>query len=128
LLEREASPPLAVVPVPADQRQRRAEEVIVCVTCAHPITREGARIRILDAHEHRFMNPAGFLFHIGCFAHADGCLVLGETSEDYPWFPGCAWRVALCAGCGDHLGWRFQSSERTFFGLRLDRLRAGGAT
>jgi hypothetical protein len=113
---------------PLDERQPAPERAIVCAACGHTITRERERIRMLDTHEHRFMNPAGFLFHIGCFAHAEGCLPVGPASADYPWFPGFDWRIALCAGCHDHLGWLFQSSDRSFFGLRLERLRAGGAT
>jgi hypothetical protein len=97
---------------------------IVCASCGHPITTEGARIPVLDAHEHRFMNPAGLLFHIGCFAEAPGCLVIGSASEEYPWFPGFSWRLALCGACADHLGWHFQAAGGSaFFGLRLDRLR-----
>ena len=117
-----------MVPVLVDEREPAHHPAIVCATCGHAITSEQERISVLEAHEHRFMNPAGLLFHVGCFARADGCLPIGEPSDDYPWFPGYHWRIALCAGCSDHLGWLFQSGERAFFGLRLDRLRAGGAT
>jgi hypothetical protein len=128
LLERDALPSHAPAPAATDQREAGPEQAILCATCGHPITSDRERIRILDAHEHRFMNPAGLLFHIGCFARADGCVPVGPRSDDYPWFPGFDWRVVLCAGCAEHLGWLFQSAERAFFGLRLDRLRAGGAT
>jgi hypothetical protein len=96
----------------------------VCATCGQLVTFEEARIHVLDSHEHRFMNPAGLLFHIGCFAEAPGCLVVGAPSDDYAWFPGFAWQLALCAACADHLGWFFQGrGAAPFFGLRLDRLR-----
>jgi len=124
-LERDAPPARSSAPAPTDERQAAPERAILCATCGHTITRERERIRILDAHEHRFMNPAGILFHIGCFAHAEGCVSIGAPSADYPWFPGFAWRIALCGGCSDHLGWRFQSPDRAFYGLRVDRLRAG---
>jgi len=127
-LERDAPPDRASAPAATDERQTAPERAIVCATCGHAITRERERIRILEAHEHRFMNPAGFLFHIGCFARAQGCVPIGAPSAEYPWFPGFDWRIALCGGCSDHLGWLFQSPDRSFFGLRLDRLRAGGAT
>jgi hypothetical protein len=125
----EADPPARPgAPAPITARvPARAQRAIVCAACAHPITTIEARISVLDAHEHRFMNPAGRLFRIGCFAEAAGCLVVGLPSDDYPWFPGFAWQVALCAACGDHLGWFFEARERggalTFFGLRLDHLR-----
>jgi hypothetical protein len=127
-LERDAPPAGPIAPARADEHQKAPEQAIVCATCGHAITCERERIQILDAHEHRFMNPAGRLFHIGCFARAHGCVPIGAPSGDYPWFPGFDWRIALCGGCADHLGWVFQSPDRAFFGLRLDHLRAGGAT
>lgn len=69
------------------------------------------------------MNPAGLLFHIGCFAEAIGCTVVGPDSLEYPWFAGFAWRYAECGNCRCHLGWHFRSEGRpSFFGLILDRL------
>ena len=77
-------------------------------------------------HEHRFMNPGGFLYHIGCFAEAVGCVVVGPASCEYPWFPGLDWRLALCGGCRVQLGWHFRGEAGVgFFGLILDRLREG---
>ena len=81
------------------------------------------------------MNPAGVTFHIGCFASAIGCTIVGPDSLEYPWFPGFAWRYAMCASCGQHLGWNFRrarqpgnrdsagdSGDSFFFGLIVDRL------
>jgi hypothetical protein len=112
---------------PAEVRsptRAREKTQIVCAACAHAITTVDARISILDAHEHRFMNLAGLLFHIGCFAEAPGCLVVGIPSDEYPWFPGFSWRLALCAACTAHLGWHFEAgADAAFFGLCLDRVR-----
>jgi hypothetical protein len=74
------------------------------------------------------MNPGGFLFHIGCFAEAVGCVVVGPDSLEYPWFAGFAWRCAHCGGCGAQLGWHFRNDDHTtgFFGLVLDRLVEAG--
>ena len=101
---------------------------IVCATCAASITSPDHRIAVRGAHEHRFMNPAGFLFHIGCFAHAIGCTIVGPDSLEYPWFAGFAWRFAMCGSCSQHLGWHFRKpheendGDAGFFGLVLDRL------
>jgi hypothetical protein len=114
----------SAAPAPVDERALGGEPAILCARCDHPITTPGARISVLEAHQHRFMNPAGLLFHIGCFARADGCVVIGPASDDYPWFPGFAWRLALCGACAEHLGWHFQAGGQAFYGLRLDRLRA----
>jgi len=112
---------------PGSQSSTRGERAIVCAACAGAITRPRHRIAVAGAHEHRFMNPAGCLFHIGCFAEAIGCVVLGPPSLEYPWFPGFAWRFALCAQCRQHLGWHFASDGGDrFFGLILNRLRQTG--
>lgn len=126
LLEAEGEKKAASSPAPVEDRNTERERAILCASCGHQITRERERISVLDAHEHRFMNPAGLIFHVGCFARADGCMAIGQPSDDYPWFPGWDWQVALCAACAEHLGWRFQSGTDSFFGLCLDRLRAGG--
>jgi hypothetical protein len=100
------------------------DAAIVCRACTGPVTTRRQRREVLGAHEHRFMNPAGALFHIGCFGEAPGCAVLGPPSEAYTWFPGHAWRFAHCRSCGEHLGWHFGASgASSFFGLRLDRIR-----
>lgn len=94
-----------------------------CSACRHPITSGEARISILGAHEHRCTNPHGITYDIGCFRNAPGCLEIGEAIEDFSWFAGYHWRVALCNHCQEHLGWSFASTARErFFGLILDRL------
>jgi len=96
---------------------------LICAACSRRITRNSERISVADSHEHQFFNPAGFLFHIGCFRSAPGCFSTGQPTMEFTWFPGFAWRHALCDGCGQHLGWRFENSEaNAFFGLVLSRL------
>jgi hypothetical protein len=79
----------------------------------------------LDAERgaHRKTNPAGYTFDIGCFRRAPGASAWGEASAEHPWFAGHTWQIALCAGCGAHLGWAFQAEGSRFHGLILDRLR-----
>ena len=31
----------------------------------------------------------------------------GEATLAHTWFPGHAWSIGVCAGCGTHLGWAF---------------------
>jgi hypothetical protein len=31
----------------------------------------------------------------------------------------------LCGRCGSHLGWKFQSAERSFYGLIYRNIRSG---
>jgi hypothetical protein len=104
----------------------KTEPAILCRACGFVVTTARHRMAVQGTHEHRFMNPAGFLYHIGCFAEAVGCVTVGPASHEYPWFPGFAWRLALCGGCRGHLGWHFRGEDGVgFFGLILDRLHEG---
>jgi len=96
---------------------------ILCAACRRPITSEAQRIRVRGRHEQRCVNPAGILFHIGCFRRAPGCRILGTLTHEFTWFPGFAWNYAVCAGCGVLLGWHYQGKgQAAFFGLILNRL------
>jgi hypothetical protein len=98
---------------------------LCCVHCGKPITDEDQRIIIRSSHRHRFSNPHGLIFQIGCFAAAPGCAQVGAATEEWTWFSGYAWQVALCRSCGIHLGWRYRdASGDGFYGLILDRLVA----
>jgi hypothetical protein len=110
---------------PADEKQSLSKEErrLCCVHCGKPITHEDQRIAISSSHRHRFINPHGLVFQIGCFASAPGCAQVGAATEEWTWFSGYAWQVALCRSCGIHLGWRYRnSSGNGFYGLILDRL------
>ncbi len=102
---------------------------LLCAACGALVTDRRFRVEVQGSHGHRFMNPAGFLFHVGCFAEAVGCVVVGPDSPEYPWFVGYLWSIAQCASCGQHLGWRFRARDAagpdggSFFGLIVDRLR-----
>jgi hypothetical protein len=117
----------AVAPAAKTTKRGRATGAIVCRSCDHLITDRRHRIEVQGKHRHRFMNPAGFVFVIGCFAEAIGCVVIGPDNLDYPWFANHAWRYAHCAGCAQLIGWQFRPHPATaaqpFFGLILDRLR-----
>jgi hypothetical protein len=96
--------------------------LLVCAVCRHGIAPASARTARSGRHAHTFANPHGFVFHIGCFATAPGCRAAGGPSADFTWFPGFAWQIAVCRGCGEHLGWLFRSTAEAFCGLILDRL------
>ena len=96
------------------------EKAIRCANCGFGITTAKERIEMDGRHSHVFNNPSGYLFEIGCFASAPGCVNRGEPIMEFTWFAGFAWRFALCGGCSAHLGWLYQSgSGRSFYGLIL---------
>ena len=113
----------------AEQQDLRSGQAngkqLLCRACANPVTTPAAAIDIAGAHQHRFSNPAGQAFTIGCFQHAPGCRTEGEAWRQYSWFPGHTWRVVICGRCAGHLGWRFQAETR-FYGLILKKLRSAG--
>jgi hypothetical protein len=44
-------------------------------------------------------------------------------TEEYSWFKGFSWKIALCRLCAIQLGWLFVSSKmESFNGLVLNRL------
>jgi len=95
---------------------------LLCARCAHPVTRHAEGMEVDGAHEHRRVNPAGYRYHFGCFRAAPGCTTQGAASEEHTWFPGYAWRIANCASCLGHLGWRYERGADGFYGLILERL------
>jgi hypothetical protein len=104
------------------------ERRLLCATCKHPVTQHDQRITVQGGHEHRFTNPHGITYQIGCFRKASGCAVLGDATTEFTWFRGFAWRIAICANCQAHLGWRFESASEYFHGLIVDRLISAGTT
>lgn len=110
------------------QEQEKKDKRLFCALCRHPITHQDERIEMAGGHRHTRTNPAGFTFTFGCFREAAGCTVVGAPTLEHTWFHGYAWRIALCAACEQHLGWRFQAPGDRFHGLILERLTsAGGA-
>ncbi len=111
-----------------DKAPAREDSPICCGRCGHAVSDESQRISIREHHEHRFLNPHGFVFDVGCFRDAPGITLSGEASSDFSWFPPLAWRVAECGSCTAQLGWGFESpAQLLFFGLILNRLRSAGS-
>jgi hypothetical protein len=110
----------------------RPDRALVCAACGHPITDEAARIEMAGRHAHTCVNPAGYVYRIGCFQHAPGSVGAGGWSGDYSWFVGYLWQVVCCGACSMHLGWAFEPETRSaaaadrFWGLILDRLADAG--
>lgn len=100
------------------------EEYLRCRQCNNVITSPSERIQIQGSHQHTFANPHGIVFEIGCFKSVKGCGHIGPSSDEFSWFKGFRWRVAVCIVCLMHLGWLFVAPDGTsFHGLILDRLK-----
>jgi len=106
-----------------DRRKQHEGGRLYCAACGRWITRQDQRVPVSGAHTHTFRNPHGLAFKIGCFATAPGCGQVGEATEEWTWFPGYSWQVAVCSHCGSHLGWRYLSrAGDAFYGLILRQL------
>ena len=101
---------------------------IVCSNCSNVITTPESIISVDDEHEHAFTNPDGFTYEIGCFSDAEGCLVIGEPTDENTWFKGFSWSYSTCSGCNIHIGWYYENDKEGFFGLILDLLVDSGDT
>ena len=126
LFDRRDAPAPQSRAVPDVEDRREEERRLFCALCGHPVTHLNERVEVSGGHEHRCTNPGGYSFHIGCFREAGGCVAIGDATDAHTWFKGYAWRVALCAGCDRHLGWRFEAAADHFHGLILDRLASAG--
>ena len=107
----------------AGERLPEEEEYILCRQCRQAITKPAERTAMQGSHRHTFANPHGVVFEIGCFRSAKGCGYAGAASDEFSWFAGYGWRVAVCLVCLTLLGWFFSSpGKESFHGLILDRL------
>lgn len=115
--------PVASVEEETKEEILEKEEYIRCRQCRNIIASPDDRITIQGAHRHTFANPHGIVFEIGCFKGVKGCGHVGAPSDEFSWFSGYSWRVAVCFMCLTHLGWRFAAhGKESFHGLILDRL------
>ena len=109
---------------PAPREQERKDKALHCLFCQARVTTEREKIEVQGGFRHTFLNPAGQVYEIGCFREAEGCQPIGPPSEEWAWFSGFSWRVALCGACSRHLGWWYADEARglSFWGLILPNL------
>lgn len=107
------------------EEARPQPEVPLCCRACGQVLASGPDRHIES--EHTFRNPAGFSFHVVVPLKVKGLQYEGPAVDRDSWFPGFAWRIALCQACGTHLGWGFESrNEPGFTGLIATRLSGLG--
>ena len=111
----------------AQREKYRGTGRLLCAACNNPVTSDRERTHRNGHHEHRFTNPHGIEFRIGCFESAPGAGGVGPATQEWSWFQGFQWRTTVCKACAIHLGWLFQATSdagdaTSFYGLILDRL------
>jgi hypothetical protein len=105
-----------------EKRAQQPEKAILCATCDSPIARRSDILEVNGKHEHTFINPLGVIYRIRCFSAATGIDEVGEPSDEFTWFRGYCWRVAICRNCSNHIGWTFTSSSSQFYGLIAEQI------
>lgn len=98
------------------------DQTVHCRSCDAVVARASERVVIGEGDLHTFVNPSGEVFELACFARAEGAVAIGEGTLEYTWFPGHAWRFAICRSCAAQLGWRYDG-ESGFWGLIRAALR-----
>ena len=118
-----AEDPESTIEDKPDDDSTEPENLIICRQCRHIVAKPDDRIEVQGSHQHTFANPQGLVFEIGCFRFAQGCGFVGPLTDEFTWFKGYAWRVAVCGACLTHLGWLYLSpGSDSFCGLIMDRL------
>lgn len=100
----------------------RDKHFILCRKCGNPITTSDCNIAVNEQYMHKFSNPEGVIYEIGCFSSADGCFIDGDPTLNHTWFEDFRWNYSFCSRCFTHLGWHYQRGDERFFGLILDHL------
>ena len=109
---------------PATDLEDEDPRSICCRACDEAITAPNYQISVNGAHLHTFANPLGIVFEIGCFSRVRAVGYVGPETDEFTWFKGYRWRIALCGRCQVHLGWRFAAGPvEEFHALIVDRLR-----
>ena len=106
-------------------QQKSVEEpapMVRCGACQTVITDPVHAMGISGSHQHSFTNPVGVVYDIAIYSKAS-CKLHGPATDEHTWFPGYAWRIALCPNCQHHLGWSFRNMDgNTFYGLIIGRI------
>ena len=107
---------------------KEGREIFLCRLCKARVTTSWEKMKMHGRHIHDFVNPAGFTFRIRCFSDAPGAAGIGISTMEFTWFPGFAWKMAVCRGCGTHLGWTYSSENgKVFWGLIARNLIKGNS-
>lgn len=93
----------------------------ICRICYNKITSDKDRFYYEGNTEFNFTNPHGVEFDIITFSAAEGCVISGEATHEFSWFPHHSWTFSHCSRCKVHLGWKYFGSS-TFYGLMRNRI------
>lgn len=114
-----------------DARSREAApEKLHCRRCGAEICDEDAVFSVTEGGAVQvFPNPGGWLRRIVTVRWARNLDAVSAPTLEFTWFAGYAWTIVACAGCGAHLGWRYEATANQalgrFYGLLVAELSKG---
>lgn len=104
------------------EEQQRPERFIRCSACDLDVARVDDVFEVGQPGPKVFVNPGGWVHEVVPVRVCHNTRHLGPFVPADTWFPGYAWQHCLCAGCGEHLGWRYVAVSgarpEVFWGLR----------
>src|SRR5688572_15867562 len=84
---------------------------IRCAACRTEVSRPDAvRVVAEGGPRHTFPNLGGVVFEIVTVDWSTNLVPASAPYAEWSWFPPYTWTVVLCAGCGTHLGWRYDAT------------------
>uniref|UniRef100_A0A1I8ELD2 Protein cereblon n=1 Tax=Wuchereria bancrofti TaxID=6293 RepID=A0A1I8ELD2_WUCBA len=102
-------------------------DVIVCKNCGTLLCNMSQMISVsTDGNSAHYVNPSGYVHDLFTVSEVVSTLARGTPSAECSWFPGYKWTIHECSHCGQHVGWRFTSSDlspKSFFGLTRRSIR-----
>lgn len=110
-----------------DRLDAETRELVRCSSCGNELADRGDVLGLDGQQPVRTeVNPHGHAFQVITFGRVHGAAPVGPPETEHSWHPGYAWTIVVCAGCGAHLGWRFDAiasgSHPRFWGLILGRI------
>jgi hypothetical protein len=101
-----------------------------CRECGSYITDSGLTTKIHGVAEHSFVNPSGMQCDFITVAACRNVYADPQLYVEHSWFAGYGWRIAVCARCGSHLGWKYDAvknlTPREFFGILIHAVQRSG--
>lgn len=66
-----------------EEKEPDMDEHILCRQCCRMITSPAERIEVQNTRQHKFANPNGIVYKIGCFRSAERCGYAGQPSYEF---------------------------------------------
>ncbi|XP_001603993.2 protein cereblon isoform X1 [Nasonia vitripennis] len=89
------------------------DRILVCSNCEKHIGNQSDLFPMSkEGPQSTFCNSGGFIHDTVTLYQAKNLTLNAEPpSAEYSWFPGYAWTIATCKGCGIHMGWQFTADK-----------------